>query len=40
MPTGFAFNKNASSTMSNVTYVFVQEADYFKKYLSDIDASD
>lgn len=40
MPTGFAFfafNKNVSSTMSDATYAFIQEAEYFKNYLSDID---
>lgn len=37
MPTGFAFNDNVSSTMSNATYAFIQEAQHFKNYLSDID---
>lgn len=37
MPTGFAFNDNVSSTMSNATYAFIREAQHFKNYLSDID---
>lgn len=37
MPTGFAFNDNVSSSISNATYAFIQEAQHFKNYLSGID---
>lgn len=36
-PTGFAFNDNTSSNLYKSIYDYIQEADYCRKYLSDID---